>query len=68
MMKIHPDEQEFVDAQTRDVVRFEAIGSQVFLLDIEVAFKWRNAPSERPFRDYRAAASKFYAYVAFHTE
>jgi hypothetical protein len=67
MIKIHPYVQEFVDAQTRDVVRFEAVGSQVFLANIEVAFKWRNAPSERSVGDHRAAAAKFYAYVAFHT-
>jgi hypothetical protein len=63
MMKIHPHVEKFVDAQTRNVIRFEAVSSQVFFLDIEVAFKWRYAPAEWSVGYYRTAAAKFYAYV-----
>ena len=68
MMKIHPHIQKLVDTQTRNVVRLEAIRSQVFFADIKVAFKWGDTPTERPVGDYPTAAAKFYAYVAFHTE
>ena len=63
MIKIHPHVEKFVDAQTRNIIRFESVSSQVFLSDIEVAFEWRYAPAEWSIGDHRTAAAKFYAYV-----
>ena len=44
-MQIHPDVQEFVETQARDVVHTKTICLQIFSGDVEIAFKRCDAPA-----------------------
>lgn len=42
--QIEPDVKEFVDAEPRDPIRSQALRPQIFSADVEISFKWRDAP------------------------
>ena len=49
-VQIHPDIEKFVYAKARYEVLTEPVGFQVFSGNVEIAFKWRDSPAERAFR------------------
>lgn len=64
-MQVHPDIEKLVDAQARHVIHTKTIRFQVFSGDIEIAFKRRDAPAYRPFRQQSARVFVSDPYV-FH--
>ncbi len=68
VVKIQPHIEKLIDAKSGDEISSEAFRTQVLLAYIKVAFKWRNAPTQRTFGDYSTAAPKSNSYISiFHT-
>ena len=64
-MQVHPDIEKFVDTQARHVIHTKTIRFQVFSGDVEIAFKRRDAPAQRPFRQQSACVFVSDPYI-FH--
>jgi hypothetical protein len=54
-MEVHPHIEKFVDAEAGQEVGLEALRLEIFLLDVIVAFKGRNAPTDGPLGQKLAA-------------
>ncbi len=64
-LQIHPHIQKLVKAQAGKEVDPKAICFQIFPGNIEVALKWRDAPSQRSIRQHYTGCPMAYSY-SFH--